>query len=1533
MVGSGRTTDTRVSAWAENRPFCRLFEHSSDALLLVDEEGRCVAANTAAGVLLGQPIDQLPGRSLSDWIQMDDAWPTEGRSLPLENSGQGWLRLGGQGIAYEIDANLFPHQHLVTLRLTGRDRGVDQPLGADGSDPTWQSGPAAGQSWADLTQMMDGLPICIAYVDAAQRYCYVNANYQTWFERSPSNLYGKTVLEVLGQAAYERVRGYVERALQGERVAYEALVPYQDAGERFIHATLVPDVDAQDRVQGYYAVIVDLSDRYQLEQALVASQQKYQTLFEIFPIGISITDAQGQLLEVNPASEQILGISTEEHTHRTYDAPVWQIVHPNGQPMAAADYASVRALTEGRVIQGQVQGIVRPDGHMRWIEVSAAPIPIEGYGVAIAYIDVTERKQTETALQQSKAYYESLATTMPQALFRKDRNLRITYANPAFLTTLNRPLAEVVGKTVHDLYPPDLAERFTAEDQRVLHDGVCLDEVIEVPYDGDACYSQVLKAPLRDEQGVVVGIQGLCWDVTERVRLEQALRASETRLNRILANSVAAIVGVQVYRDRSYRYDFCSAGCELIFGYSPAALQADVSLWWSRVHPEDIQRWVEPSFEDIFAERLSQFEYRFRHADGTWRWLTVSTISQWQPEGQCWYATKVHTDITARKQVEQELDTARQFLQQILDHLPVAVFAKAAQDLRFTLWNPACVELLGYQPGEVLGKTDYDLFAAEQADVCTTQDRLALTTGQLAEIAEEPIMARDGTPRLLHNRKLAVYSSAGEPLFVIGIAEDITARKAAEGALRQREQEFRALSENSPDLIMRCDRHQRFLYVNPKTAELSNLPASAFLGRTSRELGFAEAVVDRWEQVVEQAFVTNQEQSLEYQVVLPMGDRTFYSRVVPECNPTGEPESVLVVVRDVTELKQAQAALTQRAEREYTLRLITQHIRETLDLPVILSTAVQEVQRILNADRTLIFRLDLDRSGVVIQEAVRPPYPVTLDMRWGDECFPPDCYAFYCQGQARIVPDVASDAWGDCLVDFMAETQVRSKIVAPIIQPMTQGEPQVWGLLITHACGERRPWLPEEAELLQQVANQLAIAIQQSELHQRVQQWNQQLEQQVQDRTVDLRRSLDVEAALTRITDKIRSSLDEDQILEAVVVEIGDRLAVECCDVGIYNADRTVTTIAHEFTRSLPSTRGTSFRIQDSQHTDIYPVLFQGTAIQFCDLVPCRKSEQHPYLSVLACPIVDDQGVLGDLWLFRGRTETFCAAEVRLVQQLANQCAIALRQSRLYQAAQAQVLELERLHRLKDDFLSTVSHELRTPMSSIKMATDLLELQLQTLGIVPKDGSLEPASTPISRYLKVLKEEQQREISLITDLLDLTRLDAEVEPLALSSIHLPTWLPYLLEPFIFRAQRRQQTLTYTLDPALPLLVTDIAHLQRILQELLTNASKYTPSGGEIEVSAIAQDQQILLTIANSGVEIPAAERDRIFERFYRIPSHDPWKYGGTGLGLALVHKLVTCLGGTVRVTSEHNQTRFMVELPNVPRAISPGHSDHPPKLQ
>lgn len=402
------------------------------------------------------------------------------------------------------------------------------------------------------------------------------------------------------------------------------------------------------------------------------------------------------------------------------------------------------------------------------------------------------------------------------------------------------------------------------------------------------------------------------------------------------------------------------------------------------------------------------------------------------------------------------------------------------------------------------------------------------------------------------------------------------------------------------------------------------------------------------------------------------------------------------------------------------------------------------------------------------------------------------------------------------------------------------------------------------------------------------------------------------ESTLKIITDRVRDSLDEKQILQTAVRELTESLQVKGSNTALYDLEQGTSTIYYEYTTSLSSDRGRVSQMES--FPEVYHQLLEGQYFQFCSIFP---NPVRGHVSMLACPILDDRGVLGDLWLINDKDYGFNDLDIRLVQQVANQCAIAIRQARLYQESQSQVRELERVNTLKDDFLSTVSHELRTPVTSMRVALQLLGVTLtQEMNLENELEKPEVQQNRVARYYRILKEECEREISLINDLLDLQRLDVGNHPITLQPIKLPDWTPALVNGFQARAKSREQSLSIHIPQDIPILISDLSSVERILAELLNNACKYTPPGGTILLEAYeTKNNTLRFDITNTGVDIPADELPRIFDKFYRVPSADPWKQGGTGLGLALVKKLIVHIEGQVSVTSSDDKTCFTVELP------------------
>ncbi|WP_017654789.1 GAF domain-containing protein [Fortiea contorta] len=579
-------------------------------------------------------------------------------------------------------------------------------------------------------------------------------------------------------------------------------------------------------------------------------------------------------------------------------------------------------------------------------------------------------------------------------------------------------------------------------------------------------------------------------------------------------------------------------------------------------------------------------------------------------------------------------------------------------------------------------------------------------------------------------------------------------------------------------------------------------------------------------------------------------------------------------------------------ERERLLEAIARRIRQAQNLETIVQKTVKELRQILESDRLLIYQFQPDGSGIIIAESTIAASGPLLGKNIQDPCFNSQHRERYRRGCIQVIEDIYAAGLHPCQRDFLASLQVRANLVVPILL-----NEDLWGLLIAQHCLEPHQWEQKETELLKQIAAQIAIAAQQTQLQQQIQNLKAQLQSQLEHRR-------DYQALLRRITAQIRDNVDEAHILPTVIQELADLWQLDRCQIEIYSPCHTSVTVAYEYTASLPMCLGLTRQIAD--FPEVYPQLLRKQVVQSVEIIP----GWHPKLlivSQMACPIFDQQGIIGNLWLIRPEQEAFDEFEIALVQQIADECAIAIRRARLQEITQVHVREIEKIEHIKNEFLRTLSHELRTPITSISLAAQTLE------GVLTPEGVLDPELVP--QLLQILHNECSRGSKLINDLLTLTYLEATPDPQTLITIDLQTWLPPIVESFRELTACQRQQLNLTIETDLPPLQTDIIRLERIFTELLSHVCKHTPSGESITVSANLVMDTVQISFHNSGLEIPAQQMSRIFEPFYRLSKNDPWKYSGTGLELSLVQKMVKHLGGKIHLESSGSETTFIVEFP------------------
>lgn len=168
-----------------------------------------------------------------------------------------------------------------------------------------------------------------------------------------------------------------------------------------------------------------------VEVSLQESTEKYRTLFQVLPIGIAITDPDGKVIESNPASEKILGVSTQELSEHTVDSPKFNPVRADYSPIPFEEYTCARALRENCFLEGVEVRFIHPNGSLRWLSESASPIPLKKYGVVISYADISDRKQAELDLQTSKTklndILNSATASITRLIVKADGNFEVDY--------------------------------------------------------------------------------------------------------------------------------------------------------------------------------------------------------------------------------------------------------------------------------------------------------------------------------------------------------------------------------------------------------------------------------------------------------------------------------------------------------------------------------------------------------------------------------------------------------------------------------------------------------------------------------------------------------------------------------------------------------------------------------------------------------------------------------------------------------------------------------------------------------------------------------------------------------------------------------------------------------------------------------------------------------------------------------------------------------------------------------------------------
>ncbi len=473
----------------------------------------------------------------------------------------------------------------------------------------------------------------------------------------------------------------VVRLMTGEIPSYTLEKRYvrKDGSLIWVSISINKIFDEVGREVGGMGIVQDISQRKALEQELEVSRRKYQTLFEILPLGILITDDQGRMLEVNPASYPILGVPEEEEKRRGFNDQMWECYRGDGSFLPADEYPALMALRENRVIQGVEIGYRHPDGQLRWLDLTAAPIPIPGLGVVLTYQDVTRRKQTEQALREKDAMLNLALDAGKQGIFEVDLISGKFEVSSRYWEMLGYGKDEIQMSTIQwgNWLHPEERETVYQHFLEFARGEVPLfaTEFRQRTQTGDwVWFYSTGIAVAWDETGKPTRMLGVYNHINDRKLAEQALQDKETSLRLALEAAHQGVWEIDLNTGAG-RID---AGYATMLGYEPGELNQTLGTWIASLHPEDRQA-IPVLLEDYILGRRDHYwaEFRMQTKAGNWKWiLSMGKIVAWDDQGRPTRMLGTHTDIDQRKRAELRL--ARKAEQERL-------FAEISNDIRRSL--------------------------------------------------------------------------------------------------------------------------------------------------------------------------------------------------------------------------------------------------------------------------------------------------------------------------------------------------------------------------------------------------------------------------------------------------------------------------------------------------------------------------------------------------------------------------------------------------------------------------------------------------------------------------------------------------------------------------------------------------------------------------------------------------------------------------------------------------------------------------------
>lgn len=591
-------------------------------------------------------------------------------------------------------------------------------------------------------------------------------------------------LEVMDREAYDKLK-----ALPARQMSFKGA-----SGKEIILRVWKTPLLQEEEVKGILSVYEDITDRSSQEEELLQTRNLLQAILNNVPLGIYTRKADGTMTFTNEQSHKIFAESEPKYAN---------IPYPNQDPNVISSYEKreQQVLEEGVPHDYPDEVYVNGSGEEKLLHIIKVPLPKGGPEPLVMTIveDVTKRRQQEKEIEEANRFLSAIVANAPIGLYARTKAGRMMLRNKqcAEIFETEETSFDEYGKLPHETQ--EQSGGYLDREAQILQSGQTL-HIAEEEYtlaSGETKTLHMIKVPVKDADEKSEFVITLVEDITEKKKQEKSLAEANNFRQAILDNAPLAIYAYDVH----HNVVFFNKKVEELF---PGVCK----------EKEDENKYNARE-KEIFAKKeimdIPQEEYV--RADGSKVLLHLIKAPVFDVKGQPFMVLTIAEDITQKKQQEKEISNAKNFLQNVVDNLPLALSVKTYEG-RYILWNKKSEDLFGVKANEVIGKDNYRAdITKEQAEFLLESDKKVFEQRKALNIAQELISTPDEGVKIMHTVKMPLFTPEGDPDCLLTVSEDITVKTKMEKQIREAGEKNSLLVENAREGILILE-DSKIIYAN-----------------------------------------------------------------------------------------------------------------------------------------------------------------------------------------------------------------------------------------------------------------------------------------------------------------------------------------------------------------------------------------------------------------------------------------------------------------------------------------------------------------------------------------------------------------------------------------------------------------------------------------------------------------------------------------------------------------------------------------------